>query len=359
MDKFNNNHIFFILSGLVIVSMKTYPTLITTLGGRDSWICVLCAGLIIFAYAYIMLNICKKNNNYNMCNIYRSTLGKKIGTIFIFLFLLTLIFTLIECSSIEANSMHINMLPETPPWFFLLFFIVPAIYTVMKGKNSILIVTIVLITVIIVSGISLAILTQGYKHIEYIMPIMEKGVDIKFIFAIIKSLCYWGSFSIILPMLTEFKDKKSLWKYTGWTLIFIIQMEVVAMTGIITTFGIGRLNPIFFPKLVQTQLVNYFNFLESGELYVILQMLGGWYVKYILTLLSIALILKNLNIKNKYYIYILTIIIGIVSYFISDSTILMFKILNLYLYITLANFIIIPFIVFMIYHFKQKNKAEN
>ncbi|MDD3224202.1 MAG: endospore germination permease [Clostridium sp.] len=359
MDKFNIGHIFFILSGLVIVSMKTYPSLITTLGGRDSWICVMCAGIIIFVYAYSMLNICKKNNNYNMCNIYKSALGKKIGTIFILFFLLTLILTLIECSSIEANSMNINMLPETPPWFFILFFIVPAIYTVSRGKNSVIIVTIVIISTIIFSGINLALLTQGYKHTEYLMPIMEHGIDSKFIFAVIKSLCYFGSFSIILPMLNEFKDKKSLWKYTGWTLFFIIQMEVFAIEGLIATFGIGRLNPIFFPKLIQTQLVNYFNFLESGELYVILQMLGGWYVKYILTLMAIALILKNLNIKNKYYIYLLTLIIGIVSYFISDNTILLFKILNIYLYIILGNFIIIPLIIFIIYNFKQKKKSVN
>jgi spore germination protein (amino acid permease) len=359
MNKFNGSHLFFILTGITIISMKTYPTIYTTIGGRDSWISVICSGLILFAFAYIIITISKKNNNFNIREIYCTALGKTLGTIFLCFFMFSMFLTLVECSSVEANSMHTNMLHDTPPWFFIAFLIIPAIYTIVKGRNSVIIVTIVAIALIIIAGISLAILTQQYKHIQYLFPIMGNGITMHFAGSIVKSLAYLSSFSIILPMLTEFNNKNSLRKYIGWTLVFIIQLAIVSTIGVLTTFGPARLNPIYYPKTIQAQLINYFEFLEGGELYVLLQLLGGWYIKYILTFLSIDMLLEKFNIKNKLIIFIITALVGISAYFCSSNTILLFKLLNIYLNIILVNYFIIPLIVFIIYHFRNKKALEN
>lgn len=359
MNKFNSRHLFFILSGVTIISMKTYPTIYTTIGGRDSWISVICSGVLLFAFAYIIISICKTNNNFNIHDIYCTALGKSLGTFFLCLFVLSLFFTLVECASIESNSMHVNIIFNAPPWFFIIFFVIPAIYTVSRGENAILIVCIIGIILVTISGINLAILTQKYKHFNYLLPIMNNGITFNFVVSVIKSFSYFANFSIILPILTEFSNKNSLRKSIGWTLLFIIQMEVFSTIGVLTTFGISRLNPIYYPKLVQTQLINYFGFLESGELYVLLQMLGGWYIKYILTFLSLILLLKKLNFKHKFTIVIISILVGISSYFCSLNTFLMFKFLNIYLGIILVNYILIPFIVFIIYHFKNMKVLEN
>ncbi len=359
MDKFNGGHLFFILCGVTIISMKTYPTIYTSIGGKDSWIAVICSGLLIFAFAYIIITISKKNSNFNIYDIYCTALGKTLGSIFLWLFALTLILTLVECSSVEANSMHINILMETPPWFFIAFFVLPALYTVTRGKNSIIIVTVIGICLVIFSGINLAILTQHYKHFEYIIPIMSNGITLKFIGCIVKSLAYFANFSIVLPMLTEFSNRNSIRKFTCWSLIFIIQMEIVASLGIITTFGAARLNSIYFPKLVQTQLINYFGIFESGELYVLLQMVGGWYIKYILTFLSLSFLLEKLKVKNKLFVFIITILVALASYFCSLNTFILFNLLNIYLIIILFNYVIIPIIVFIIYNFKMQLKVTS
>ena len=100
-----------------------------------------------------------------MDEIYRKALGKTIGDIFLILFIITLIVTLIESSSVEANALHVNMLSDTPAWFFLLFIIIPAIYITNKGTRAIIIVTIIGICLIMVAGINLAILTAKYKKL--------------------------------------------------------------------------------------------------------------------------------------------------------------------------------------------------
>lgn len=359
MNKFNTGHLFFIICGVTIISMKTYPTIYIALGGRDSWISVLLSGVLLFIFAYSIFSICKRNNNFDMYDIYCSALGRPLGTFFIFIFLLTLFLTLIECTSVEANSMHVNMQFFTPPWFFLFFFIVPAIYTITRGQTAIIIVTIIGIILVTISGINLAILTAKYKHLEYLLPIMSKGFTHDFIISIIKSLAYFSGFSIIIPLLNKFENKNSIWKCIFWTLLFILQMEIVSTIGVISTFGIARLSPIYYPKLIQTQLINYFQFLESGELYVLLQMLGGWYIKYIITFFSLLTLLKQLKIERKFSVFIISLLVGICSYFCSIDTFVMFKLLSVYLDIILVNFLILPLIIFLIYDLKNKSHENN
>ncbi|AJA47384.1 putative spore germination protein [Clostridium pasteurianum DSM 525 = ATCC 6013] len=358
MDKFNGTHLFFVLSGMAIVSMKTYPRLYTEIGGRDSWIAVICSGILLMLFAYMIISITEKNNNYNMKDIYCTAMGKTLGNILIWCFIITLFLTLVECSSVESNSMHVNMLANTPPWFFTIFFAIPAIYTFSRGKNAIVIVSIIGMTFVSISGTNLAILTSKYKNFNFLLPIMEKGVTPNFIMAIVKSLGFFSFFSMILPFLTEIKNKNTLKKSIFIALLFIIQMEVVSTMGIISTFGALRGNIIYYPKLIQTQLINYWGFLESGELYVLLQVIAGWYIKYVLTLFSMKLILKKLNIDNRFYIYCVTLLVLISSFFLSKDIKLLFKSLNIFIYIALANFIIIPTIVYITFHIRNKKTLE-
>ena len=60
IDKFNARHLGFIILGVSIVSLKTYPSLMTRNGGRDSWITLIIASIIIFLYAWFMLSSFKK-----------------------------------------------------------------------------------------------------------------------------------------------------------------------------------------------------------------------------------------------------------------------------------------------------------
>ncbi len=165
MDKLNTKHLMFIIWGTSIVAMKTYPNVFIINGGRDSWISVIIASIILFFYFIYILFVCKKTNCYNMDEIYHKALGKTMGDIFLILFIITLIVTLIESSSVEANALHVNMLSDTPPWFFLLFILIPAIYITKKGTRAITIVTIIGICLIMVAGINLAILTAKYKKL--------------------------------------------------------------------------------------------------------------------------------------------------------------------------------------------------
>jgi spore germination protein (amino acid permease) len=358
MDKFNTKHLFFIISGTAIITLKTYPVVFTRNGNRDSWIAVLISSVFIFFYFAYILKVSKKLKNYNIYDIYCKALGNTLGNFFIFIFVLTLFFTLVESSSIEANAMHTNMLVETPTWFFLFFFVVPGIYTVSRNKVAILSITIVGIILISIAGTNLAVLTAKYKDYTLLFPIFEDGITTGFILSILESLGMYASLGIMLPYLMEVEESKNLVKHGLLSLVFVIQMEIVACIGAMASFDIKYMNTMAYPKLLQTQLVQHFRFLESGELFVMLQMLGGWYIKYILTFYALLKLLYLLKMESKLNIYIITVLVYAIAYFISSNLFVLYSYLNVYTYIALVNFFIIPLMVYTIYYFKYRKRKS-
>jgi len=358
MDKLNTKHLIFIIWGTSIVAMKTYPNVFIVNGGRDSWISVIVASIILLFYFVYLLFVCKKNNCYDMDKIYHKALGKTLGDIFLILFIITLILTLIESSSVEANALHLNMLSDTPPWFFLLFILIPAVYITKKGTRAIIIVTIIGICFIMFAGINLAILTAKYKKYKNLLPIMADGVTLSFILSIIKALGCYGSIAICIPFLSRVYNKSKITKHCIIAILIVIQMEIFANIGVLTTFGVERVLNLNYPKLTQTQLVSYFGFIEGGEFYVMLQMVGGWFIKYVLTLNATLILLKNLSLYNKYTIYIITLFVFIISYFLSAKVLVLYKFLNIYVYLSVVGFILIPTIIFSVFYINniKKNK---
>ncbi|HEY8892021.1 MAG TPA: endospore germination permease [Clostridium sp.] len=358
MDKLNTKHLMFIIWGTSIVAMKTYPNVFIVNGGRDSWIAVIIASIFLFIYFIYLLFVCKKTNCYDMDKIYHKALGKTTGDIFLILFIITLIVSLIESSSVEANAMHLNILSATPPWFLLLFILIPAIYITKKGTRAIIIVTIIGISLIMFAGINLAILTAKYKKYSYLLPIMANGVSKSFVLSIIKALGCYGSIAICIPFFSKVYNKSKITKHCIIAILIVIQMEIFASIGLLSTFSIARVLSLNYPKLIQTQLVDYFSIIEGGEFYVMLQMVGGWFIKYVLALNAILLLSKKLSFFNKYWIYMITLFVFIISYFISAKVLILYKFLNIYVYFSVVSFILIPTIIFSVFYIKTKNASK-
>ena len=355
MDKFNTKHIMFIIFGVSIVSLKTYPEIYMNSGGRDSWIAVIASSIIILLFSIYTMSICYKNKCYDIKKLYCDSIGNFFGNIFLFFLLMTIFLVMIESLSIEANSMHTNMMLETPVWFLMLFFSVPALYTLKKGKAAIMSISIVGLLFIFLAGINLGILTIKYKHFKYLFPLFENGLTLNFLFSILKSLGLYGSFYIVFIFLDSLDKDTSLKKYVLIAIIIVIQMEIVSSIGVISTFEIKHAKTMWYPKLLQTQLVNYFGFLESGELYVMLQIIGGWYIKYILSFYAFLNLLKKLAPNFNISPVVITVFVFLISFLLANNNFLLFKWLNYFSYMSLINFIIIPFIMFTIYGIKNKN----
>jgi len=361
MDRLNVKHVAFLILSTTIVSMKTYPKVFTENGMRESWVAVIISSVLILLFLIFVIQTCKRKNNFHLMEIYQQALGKPLGNFFIFLFIITLFLTLIEAAAVEANSMHTNMLAETPVWFFVLLFVVPAIYTVKQDLVAIVTVTIIGLLFITIAGINLGFLTNRYKHWEFLFPIFPNGITKGFILSILQTLGLYGHVSIVLPYLNRLgSSKKNVLSSMLIGLLYVVQMQIISITGVISTFDIERINSMAYPKLLQTQLVSRFQFLEAGELYVMLQIIGGWFIKYTVTFYAMIRLLKDYGIEKKWMIYVITVPVGIFSYLVGNKLLVLFEFLNYFTYIALANYVIIPLIVFTIFSLKAQPKiSEN
>jgi spore germination protein (amino acid permease) len=363
MDKLNFKHLFFIICSVAIPALKTYPNIFMKYGGKDSWLCVIIAGLIIIIYFNYITKVCIKNNCFSLHEIYSFALGKFLANMLLSLLLLTLFASLVGSASLETNVIHTNLFIESPNWYIALFIILGGLYAFLKGQNAVMVVLMANIIISIINGTNLYMLTYPFKKYNRLFPIFENGINIKFFIAIIRVL---GLFSIAFtafPYLSQIKEKEKIRKCTILTLIFVVQMIIVATDGVLATFDIERANSIIYPKFIQTQLISYFGSIASGEFYVIFQVLSGWFAKYVATFFAIFLVLKELNINRRTWnVKILpytisgTVYIGVLC--ATNSLLGLHGYLSFYNYMCLINFFIIPAIVFAIFNFTYKRKIK-
>ena len=362
MDKFSSRHFLAIILAVSIVSLKTYPTIYIQNGMRDSWISMIIASVIILYFFMILINICKKNNIYTLSQIYTTALGNTMGKFFIWLLIITMVLTLVESSSVEANAMHTNLMLRSPVWYLLLFFIISCVYVVRKDIVAIVIVVIILVGLMFLAGITLAILTTKYKKIQYLFPIFANGINIKFFLCVLQILGLYGCVTISLPYLSRIQDTTKIMKHTFIGIVLLIQMEIVGVAGLIMTFTPERLVNLIYPKILETQLISYVRFIEYGELYVLLQVVAGWMLKYIVTFYALLILLKELNLKRKALInvtYLISLVVFIMANLAAYDTFFMFTLLNYYSYICLINFVVIPFFIFLRYSMVTRKLSKN
>ncbi len=360
MDKFSPRHFVFLVFATGIVALKTYPLVFIVDAGKDSWVAVIMSSIVIALFYMFSINTMKLIRENDFLTIYRIALGRKFGTIMALLFVLTCILTLIESASIEADGMHQNMMVETPNWYFIIFFIIVSLYVVRKDLVAVMIIAIIGISMIMFAGIHLGIMTMQQKEFWMLFPVMQDGITGGFVLAVLKSLGMYGFITITLPYLDAIDDTKiSLKKYSLIALAIVIQMQVVSITGIFMTFSTEQAEVYYYPKLVQTHLVSYLQILEFGELYVMLQMLVGWILKYLVAFHSIIFILKFLKIKNTVIMKLTYVISGVVliaSVILTSTSIRFFDVLQYFPWIALVNFVVIPFFVFVIYRIRIKRQ---
>lgn len=358
MDKFNPYHLMFLIWSVAIISMKTYPRVFIENGWRDSWIAVIISSIIIFCLFFYFIKVWKRSEEKNIVKIYQIAFGKTLGNIFMILFMISLFFILIECTAIEADSMHNTMSIETPKWYYSLFFVLPGLFIVSNNLTSIISISVIGIILISIAGMNLGALTSKDKDIRLLLPVFENGLTFNFILCILETLGLYGHISIIFPYLHKIEDKKNrLNRASIIALIYLLQMEIVSTTGILMTFTPQRAISMNYPKLLQTQLVSFYQFFDFGELYVMLQTVGGWILKYCVTFYGMILILKTYGVSKKtlkIFKFAISIAVYFISVFITQNTFLLFNLLDILQYITLITFVAIPISAIVLLDIKMR-----
>ncbi|WP_461204288.1 endospore germination permease [Clostridium sp. DL1XJH146] len=359
MKKINTRHLIFLIFGVTIVPLKTYPNLIIQHASRDAWISVTISSIIILLATIFITKTTQKTNVYKITDVFKKAFGDTIGYCISIIFCISLFLILIESCTLEASATRGNLLIDSPYWYIIIFFLIATLFSIKSDLSTILIISIIGLTFTFIAGINLGFMTHKYKQIEYIYPILEFGFNREMTISVIKSLGCYSSIASIFVFFQFIDDKQNLNKSSFLALVIVIQMEIVAMMGVITTFGPERSLQFVYPKLLQSQLVSLFDFLESGEFFVLLQIVGGWFIKYIITFYALKTVLENLNIYKKHFPIFVSLIVFIVSNLLLRSNFKYLQILDYYIIFLFFTLFILPLSAYILLFIKNKTSNSN
>ena len=355
MNKLSSKHFIFFIIGVSFISLKTYPSILINLGGRDTWLCALVASLIFIGYVSYIIHVCKVTNTYNINHIFTSSLSKILGNIFLFIFAIGLFLASLEAAAVEANAIHSTLFLETPVWYVLIFFLMPSVFLLAKNMRTLLIFVLISVSSLLINDILFLFLTQSYKNMNYVLPVLSSGINMDFIITTLLILGSMCSFVIVLPFLKNLKKTKSIRKNSITAAIIVSIIVTVSILEVITFFGPLRGANIFYPEFIMGQRIELGGFLEFGELFFLYQTVVGHFIKYILCASAIMLIYeKYFHNNKKLFILLYTAFIFVLGTFLSRSNFVLYDLLKYYQIINIILFLILPLIVFTTHYIKFK-----
>ena len=358
MNKLSAKHFMFFIIGVSFISLKTYPSIFINLGGRDTWICALVASLIFIGYSSYIIHVCKVTNTYNINYIFTSSLSKILGNIFLFIFTIGLFLASLEAATIEANAIHSTFFIESPVWYILTFFLAPSIFLLSKNIRTLLIFILISVSSLLISDILFLILAQGYKDMNYVLPVLSSGINIDFIITTLLILGSMCSFVIVLPFLKNLNKSEGIRKNSFLAVIIVSIITIVSILEVITFFGPMRGSNIFYPEFVMGQRIQLGGFLEFGELFFLFQTVVGNFIKYILCSSAVLVIYGKYFPNKKFFILIYTSFIFVFGTLLSRNNFVLYDLLKYYQIVNLIVFLILPLIVYTIHFLKFKSNSS-
>ncbi|GAB6168139.1 endospore germination permease [Clostridium carnis] len=361
MNKLSSKHFILFIIGVTFISLKTYPSIFIELGGRDTWIAALVASIAFTAYALFVVNVCKTTNTYDFCKIVTNSFSGILGKFLLMIFCINLFLTSIESCAVEANALHSTIFLDTPVWYALIFFLIPSLFLLNKKLRTILIFILVGVFTLLLNSIVLFVLTQRYQEINNLLPVLGKGINNDLIFSALLILGSLSSFVIVLPFMKHVKKYQHIKSHSFYACIITCAIVILSILGVITAFGPIRSSNIFYPEFVLSQRIEVAGFLEFGEMFFIVQIVLGFFIKYILSTYSILLICENIITNKKLFIGIYTFLVFVLSNFLGRNNYILYDILKYAQVINLICYFLIPFIIFITYYIKnnKKNNSNN
>lgn len=355
MNKISSKHYILFILGVAIISLKTYLSVFINIGGRDTWLSSLLAGFIFICFLLYIINICKRSNTFDINEIFNKSMPKVFSFICVGIFVLGLFINAVESAAVEANVLHSTLFIDTPVWYALMFFIIPSLFIFSKKLRTILIFVLVSVFIFIINGIIFFLLTQTYKDINNLLPVLGNGLSRNFFSATVLILGGFSNFMIVTPYLKYIDKNEHIKKHSFYAGVITIAFVVISFLGAITAFGPSRAANIFYPEFVLSQRIEVAGFLELGELFFIIQTVIGFFTKYVLATYSILLLLEKYIKRKRIFIGIYTFLIFVFANFLGLNNFYLYDLLTYIQIINLIAFIFIPLIVFTLYYIKNKN----
>ncbi|MGG3450246.1 GerAB/ArcD/ProY family transporter [Domibacillus aminovorans] len=289
-----------------------------------------------------------------------SVLGKGLA------FFYVLYFTYVAASIVRdfGELLATIAYPTTPLFILNVLFLLVVVYTVYKGIEVISRTSEVLFVamcLLLLSGI-LLIMISGIIHIENLKPVLEEGLSPVIKSAFAETLYFPFGQMVAFAMIFPYVKEREKVKRTGlWAVGISGLLLALVAAGNISILGLEHASRAQFPLLASIQSIKVAKFLERLDIYFILFVMIGGFIKLSLFFHVAVMGTSHLfQVKHPSHLaYPMGIVVLLVSMTTASSyTEYMEEWRAVYLpYIDSSFQAVIPVLLFIIAFFKNRKKA--
>lgn len=284
---------------MTVIGLKNHVTIIPAIlndAGRDGWISVLSATLILLPWIALLLYIHKKTSMEPMKVWLRQKIGKVGYSIFRFLLV---IFLLVQASFTTSEMLQwikYTFLTDTPSVALLIFFTILIIMLITTSIQTMVMVNVFVLMGVVSLGFFVAFTNIQVKDYTLLRPFLEHGFE-----PVLKAVMYpaSGLVELMLFLFLQHKIKDRI-RFRHYLIIFFILtgLTLGPLIGAITEFGPAEANEQRFPAYEEWGLAQIGRYIEHLDFFSIYQWITGAFIR-VGFMLYIIVDLFNLNGKKK------------------------------------------------------------
>lgn len=303
----------------------------------------------IFIGLIPILLICYLNKkNLNIFDLVNSIFSKTISNIIKFIFIISLIFTLITLTNDFINFANVKYLFETSNYIIAILFILPALYISFKGPEVIGRSALFLFFISVILFIFNSTTLIGSIDINNLKPIMSKGI-----LPVLKGAIYFVVYCVTPILFIEIipKNNESYKKYNKYLIIGYLISSISVL--IITFFIMGVYNYEYislfsYPAYFTLKKISY-GFIENVEnILSFFFIIDYFFFMLILLYSTFKYFDSELGFKDKLLrisSVLFTIFLIVISNYYKDTTIALSISKNFFVYYNLIFLLLFLLIV--------------
>lgn len=291
-------HVIFLT--MTVIGLKNHVTILPPLlsvGGRDGWMAVIAAAVLIFPWIFLLMYIHKTTNQEPLMDWISVKIGKKT-TAFI-RYAVAIVLLIIAAFSLAETLQWITgtFLPESPMLIMLFIYTGLCIYLASSNLQTIVMVNVLVLFWVVILGFFVAFTNIQVKEYTLLLPMLEHGIK-----PIAGSLVYPASGYVELIMLLFLQHRfktRIRWYHYGIMLFILMGLTIGPLIGAITEFGPDEAAKQRYPAYEEWGLVAIGRFIEHLDFLSIYQWLTGAFVRVGFILYVVTDLLKMTGDKVR------------------------------------------------------------
>ncbi|CAK7084821.1 endospore germination permease [Tissierella carlieri] len=352
--------IFVIIISRVATVLTVMPIIHMGSANQDIWVMILVSSFYTILSIIPILFLSAKFSNLTIIGYIEKIFGKVIGKIIGIFYGIFFIRTSILFFYIATQMIRTAFMTELAPIIIILILMIVCIYITSKGLEVIARTAELFGPIIIISLIIFMLL--GYNNIDFsvLLPIYRDSGFLDINLGAIQMTLIFTDIYILAMNIPQLQNKKDLYKIiikaTAYSLSLILMMIVVTQTSL----GIEQTRHSNYPFLTYVRMVRTYSVFERIESAFLVIWTLSIMIRIITYLYISSYAFKEIFKKKEVniFVYIITIISAVITYYLADINPMIEEIAGPKLLEYIYYFVFkigIPTIAIIVYFFRRSS----